>query len=338
MLQKQLASLQVVDKNCKHSAGYIQQKEISGLDDSLKEEEEEKKLPRSLSFIQKEKTARKRELNKDIDPCDMLDIRNPQSVSEYVKPIFKLMKEQQSHFHPLKNYLDEKVTKKTRAALVEWVTEVHFKFKLFPETLWITINIIDRYLAKRTVPAQQMQILGLAALLIASKYEDIYPPELKEMMKCASSLSAPTSLSTRNEVLNMESLILFHLGFDFSAPTPLRFIERFSKVANADEKTKHVALYVCELAAHDFDLVFKYSPSMLACVGMSIASKTTRGSMWFKVMEKEAGVREEEVKEIINHDFARIVDRIETDLGVKAVHKKYTQYALYEVAKVPLKC
>lgn len=69
-----------------------------------------------------------------------------------------------------------------RAILVDWLIEVHFKFKLREETLFISITIIDRFLEKTKVNKSRLQLVGVAALLIASKYEEIYPPELNDFV------------------------------------------------------------------------------------------------------------------------------------------------------------
>ena len=69
-----------------------------------------------------------------------------------------------------------------RSILVDWLVDVHLKFKLLPETLFITINLIDRFLEKSKVTKTRLQLVGVTALFIASKYEEIYPPELKDFI------------------------------------------------------------------------------------------------------------------------------------------------------------
>ena len=63
-----------------------------------------------------------------------------------------------------------------REILVDWLIEVHLKFKLLPETLYLTVNLIDRYLEKQNVLRNKLQLVGVTAMLIASKYEEISPP------------------------------------------------------------------------------------------------------------------------------------------------------------------
>ena len=76
------------------------------------------------------------------------------------------------------------VTEKMRAYLVDWLAELHYKFKMWPETLYVTIGIIDRFLAAAPeLKKQELQCLGITALHIACKYEEIYPPELKNLLR-----------------------------------------------------------------------------------------------------------------------------------------------------------
>jgi hypothetical protein len=95
------------------------------------------------------------------------------------------------------------VTEKMRAFLVDWLTELHYKFKMWAETLYVTIGIVDRYLALVTdIDKKQLQCLGITALLIAGKYEEIYPPDLKTILKVIN------QVVSKDEVLKMEAHVL----------------------------------------------------------------------------------------------------------------------------------
>ena len=74
------------------------------------------------------------------------------------------------------------INEKMRGILVDWIIEVHLRFKLLPETLFLTVNLIDRYLTKTAIMRTRLQLVAVAALLIASKYEEIYMPELKDFV------------------------------------------------------------------------------------------------------------------------------------------------------------
>jgi len=70
-----------------------------------------------------------------------------------------------------------------RAILMDWIVDVHLRFKLLPETLYLSVNIIDRYLAQQLIQREFLQLVGITALLIASKIEEIYPPRLKDFVE-----------------------------------------------------------------------------------------------------------------------------------------------------------
>ena len=89
----------------------------------------------------------------------------------------------------------------------DWLVEVHLKFKLVPETLYLTVNIIDRYLAKTEVSRPKLQLVGVTALLIASKYEEIYPPELRDLVYICD--RAYSKLEVRAHLLALDSPLAF---------------------------------------------------------------------------------------------------------------------------------
>ena len=70
------------------------------------------------------------------------------------------------------------INEKMRAILIDWLIEVHHKFELNPETLYLTINIVDWYVAVQTTLRKELQLVGMSAMLIASKYEEIWAAEV----------------------------------------------------------------------------------------------------------------------------------------------------------------
>lgn len=72
------------------------------------------------------------------------------------------------------------ITERMRSILIDWIIEVHFQFKLKVESLFLTVNLIDRYLEKMTVSKENLQLVGVSAMLIACKYEEIWPPLIKD--------------------------------------------------------------------------------------------------------------------------------------------------------------
>ena len=82
------------------------------------------------------------------------------------------------------NYMNTqaKISEKIRSLLMDWLIQAHYNFKLLPESLFLTVNIIDRFMSKYAVKKDDVQLIGVAAMLVATKYEEIYPPMLKDFV------------------------------------------------------------------------------------------------------------------------------------------------------------
>lgn len=79
------------------------------------------------------------------------------------------------------DYIDSQpeIKERSRAILVNWLIDVNTKFYLSLETLYLTINIIDRFLSVKSIPScRELQLVGISAMLMASKYEEIWPPQV----------------------------------------------------------------------------------------------------------------------------------------------------------------
>ena len=92
--------------------------------------------------------------------------------------------------------LQEDITAKMRGILIDWLIDVHAKFNLEANTLFITVNVIDRFLSKEKIQRKQLQLVGIAAMLIACKFEEIYAPEVRDFVYICDEVSAPLASQT----------------------------------------------------------------------------------------------------------------------------------------------
>ena len=163
--------------------------------------------------------------------CDLLDLRKVQAIAEFAPSITTFLLEEEKSFLLPEDFLTSQtttseITEKMRAYLVDWLAELHFKFKLWQETLYVTVGIIDRFLAAvPTLKKTELQCLGITALHIAGKYEEIYPPELKNLLRVTD------NAVTKEDIIKMEYQILFHLQFSVTFPSGFRFLERFWRLS-----------------------------------------------------------------------------------------------------------
>lgn len=144
-----------------------------------------------------------------------------------------------------------------RAILIDWIIDVHKNYRLFPETLYICISIIDRYLTKKQILRTRLQLLGTTALFISSKYEEIIYPCIEEFTKVTD------DAYKKEEVLQMETEIFQLLEFDLTYPSPYRFFEIISLNYNFSEVEFYYGCYLLEyfLISPNSN---KYFPSVIA--------------------------------------------------------------------------
>lgn len=178
-------------------------------------------------------------------------------VSEYAKDIYEYLfqVEQEQLIH--KNYMDGQVEvhPKMRAVLIDWINEVHLQFHLIVETFQLTVAIVDRYLqVVKTTKRSHFQLVGVTALFLAAKYEELLPPAIADI------IFITDDTYTEKQVRLMELDILKALDFDLSRPLPIHFLRRFSKAADADSSHHSLAKYLLELAMMEYDLAH-YKPS-----------------------------------------------------------------------------
>ena len=158
-----------------------------------------------------------------------------------------------------------------RAILIDRLIEVHLKFKLIPETLFMRVNIIDRFLERQIIQRTRLQLVGVTAMLIASKYEEIYAPEVRDFVYITD------KAYTKEEILKMEQCILQALDFNMTTPSSYRFLERFSKIVNGDDLLFNLSRYLIELPLIEYKML-KYTPSNIAASAVYLAQKILQRS------------------------------------------------------------
>ncbi|EJT45753.1 g2/mitotic-specific cyclin cdc13 [Trichosporon asahii var. asahii CBS 2479] len=205
---------------------------------------------------------------------DAEDEGDPTMVSEYVIDAFNYMMELETTMAD-PDYMDrqDELQWKMRCILNDWIIEVHSKFRLLPETLLIATNLIDRFLSKRSVSLVKFQLVGLTALFVAAKYEEVICPSVTHF------LHMTDGGYDVGEILRAERYLLTTLGFDLSFPNPLHFLRRVSKADGYDVHARTVAKYFIEISCVDHRLI-AYPPSMLAAAAMWLARLCLERGPW----------------------------------------------------------
>uniref|UniRef100_A0A3B4AFG0 G2/mitotic-specific cyclin-B2 n=1 Tax=Periophthalmus magnuspinnatus TaxID=409849 RepID=A0A3B4AFG0_9GOBI len=185
------------------------------------------------------------------------------------------------HFHVFFLQLNAEA----RCKLVSWLIPVHQHLSLSFECLCLTVNIMDRFLASTPVAADCFQLLGVTALLLASKQVEVCSPRISDL------LSLCCDAFTKEQLCNLECLILVNLNFRLCAPTLAFFLDCYvnlksGKAAATLEKncdtirTNHcnkLAQKLCELSLADYAFN-KYPASLTARCSLQMATEIVQAA------------------------------------------------------------
>ncbi|KAK2966856.1 hypothetical protein RJ640_027815 [Escallonia rubra] len=250
----------------------------------------------------------------DIDSCDA---KNSLAVVDYVEDLYGYYRKMESSSCVPPNYMAQQfdINEKMRAILIDWLIEVHYKFELRDETLFLTVNLIDRFLAKQSVVRKKLQLIGLVATLLACKYEEVSVPVVDDLVFISD------KAYTRNEVLEMEKLMLNTLQFNMSVPTPYVFMKRFLKAAQSDRKLELLSFFLIELCLVEYKML-QFPPSFLAAAAIYTAQCSLYGvKQWSKTCEWHTSYSEDQLLEC-----SRLIVSYHQDAAtgrLTGVHRKY---------------
>ncbi|KAI4816528.1 hypothetical protein KUCAC02_008851, partial [Chaenocephalus aceratus] len=213
-------------------------------------------------------------LHTAVRDVDADDYENPMLCSEYVKEIYKYLRQLEVEQNVRATYLQgHEVTGNMRAILVDWLVQVSLKFRLLQETMYLTVGIIDRFLQDNPVPKKQLQLVGVTAMFLASKYEEMYPPEISDFAYVTD------KAYTTAEIRDMEMAILRVLKFQLGRPLPLQFLRRASKVYEVTAEQHTLAKYLLELTMVDYEMVHM-PPSIVASASLALSLKVLDAGEW----------------------------------------------------------
>ena len=202
-----------------------------------------------------------------------LNSTTPQDVNEYIDDIYtNLLHEEQNYFtsntHIKPTYMSTQsnITIEMRNILINWIIEVHFQLQYNNSTLFFCISLIDRYLSYNTIERINYQLLGIAALFISCKQEEVSIPNPKDF------LFLTENAYTIEQLYYMEYKILNFTKFYLLIPTALDFVMIHCKRCNLEKKEQYFVMYLITCVLNEYDML-KYSGSLIACCAMYIALK-----------------------------------------------------------------
>lgn len=206
-------------------------------------------------IIEKAK-AKYRSVSQDPDDSDYLD---PVLVAEYSDSIYNYMGKLEAKYKPKPDYMDNQtfLDWEYRRTLVEWLVNIHQELDLIPETLFLAVNLMDRYLSKESITLNKFRLIGIAALFVATKMEEHKVPSLEDV------LEAMDGQYSEDEIIESERFILVTLRHRLGWPGPMSFLRKTNKADDYDDDIRTHSKYFLESTLVDSRFV-ACSPSLLA--------------------------------------------------------------------------
>ena len=222
----------------------------------------------------------------------MANVDSNACAKEYTSDIFAHLQDVEKRYMPDARYMEtvqSDVNSAMRGILVDWLVEVADEYKLSSETLFLTVAYVDRCLGVCMVARTQLQVLdnfllvfipscfvhlaqlvGITCMLIASKYEEIYAPQVDEFCYITD------NTYSREHVLSMERMVLNALDFELTHPTSKTFLRRcFWAFNNTDTKVEFLANFLAEMALLEYRLL-RFLPSTVAAAAIHPSLLTLR--------------------------------------------------------------
>jgi len=167
-----------------------------------------------------------------------------------------------------KNQDSTQINVKHRAVVIEWLSYIVHYFSQSNETLFMSINIMDRYISKKRITLNIYQLVAISSYLIASKYEDTFTPSIDDLIYISK------NIYNHNDITAMEKDILDTLNFDIFSVSSYQFFSSFYLISNINNKILfclgHLILEICLLNIE----IMSCEQSLLAIGSLLIAKKS----------------------------------------------------------------
>nr|CAD7258599.1 unnamed protein product [Timema shepardi] len=241
-------------------------------------------------------------------------------MEEYREEVYKYLRKVETRHRGKPRYMLKQpdISYSMRAILVDWLVEVAEEYRLQTETLYLSVSYIDRFLSYMSVMRAKLQLVGTAAMFIASKYEEIFPPDINEFVYITD------DTYTKKQVLRMEHLILKVLSFDLSVPTTLSFITSYCSLCPVSDTVLYLAMYISELSLLEADPYMGFLPSEKAASALALARFEQELEPWTQELEDASGYKLDQLK-MCMQELRRTYCNA-PNLPQKAIQDKYKEH------------
>ncbi|RPA76337.1 hypothetical protein BJ508DRAFT_213723, partial [Ascobolus immersus RN42] len=258
----------------------------------------------------------------DIDPDEERDIR---MVTEYTTEIFPYLTKLELDLSPNPDYMEHQphLTWTHRSILLAWLHAVHSRLQLRPETLFLTTNLLDRFLTLVPIALSKLQLVGITALFLAAKYEEVAIPTIAEMVYMVD------YGYTAEQIMAAETFMLEKLGWAVGWPGPLSWLRRISRADGFDVDVRTLGKYFLEVAVVAGGGKFVgVLPSALAAAATALGRILLEKGGWTLHHVALSGYTPSQLRPLVN----ALLEATEDPESHRSVYDKYHGKMYYDAA------
>ncbi|KAK2148185.1 hypothetical protein LSH36_511g01009 [Paralvinella palmiformis] len=268
---------------------------------------------------------------KDVSPCQSLMIKLPAGVVpvddnkngslSYRSDIMRYSKVSEKKLSFPTDFFEYYPSKgKSRIVLVDWLIQVQDYLKLQQQTLYLAVQVVDRFVMTKRVKSTKLQLVGVTSLLIAAKYEERFPPPINLLIKLTD------GAYLFEEVIQMELKLLDTLRCELYIPTPMAFFDVGFDVLSRNPAIGSLSTYILDLAL-PYVHMLDQSPSVQAAAAIYLAHETLENE--FEITSKvclrslmhHLDCEEEEITNCVS-EFVKLLQRAAKE-NIQAARMKY---------------
>ena len=292
---------------------------LKNLNDKIKHNNNTSRNHINEKEIKEESKEESKEISKNNIENQKTFFKNIYFIDEYMEEIFFSLLSEEKNFlikkeiNPL--YLKEigcEITPEIRTMVVDWLIELHQIFDFRERTLFITVQILDKYLSKKMISFEDLQLLAITALNIGSKQEEVEYPILDNY------ITVSGDILTKEELISMENKVLSVINYKIVTPTVLDFFEIMSGICDLNPIEFSQALYLMNIVILDVNML-KYNVSVLAFAILNIVTKKDMKIFIDYIKNLSEKIKDDDNKKIVEEYLEKIQDEEKINKLIKNI-------------------
>ena len=208
------------------------------------------------------------------------------------------------------------INEKSRSRIFQWLVYNNYYLNLNDNTIFMAMNILDRYISKYKVENSEFQLVAISSYLIASKFEDIYAPTVDSLSEICN------YIYVNNDIIRKEHEILTRLNFDILYNSSYKYLTCLHSIEEKDNLSLfYLAQFILELSLENVDIL-AYSQSKRACAALFIAKKIMKITISWNDLKFNYYYNENEIK-IIQKKMIILLNNVIKNKIKNAVFMKF---------------